>query len=193
VAESAPSGIRVFDGVVPDVAAYRAAARALPFGDIQTSPGVVFHGMALAAEWALPAWLQATLPGVTPTISLYRQSPAGQIEPNYIHTDRDMGDWTALLYLTPDPPAADGTTFWRRVATGAIASTAADDATQLEEWIAWRDRDQWAPWTTVPAAEGRLVVFPAPYFHSRALEANYGAGDTSRLIQIVFGTGTLPG
>ena len=42
---------------------------------------------------------------LTPTLNFVRQSPAGQVEPNFIHTDADMGDWTALYYLTADPAA----------------------------------------------------------------------------------------
>lgn len=189
----ADSGIRIYDGVVPELEAYRAAALALPFGDIQAAPGVVFHGMAPATDWALPAWLAQQVPGLVPTMSLYRQSPAGQVEPNYIHTDRDMGDWTAILYLTPNPPAEDGTTFWRRRATGALWSEAATEAELLAEWQAWRDPDAWEPWATVNAVENRVLLFPAPYFHSRALEDNYGTGAGARLIQLVFGTGTLEG
>lgn len=42
------------------------------------------------------------------------------------------------------------------------------------------------------AAAGRLLLFPAPCFHSRAILENYGtAGDDARLIQLVFGTGSL--
>ena len=111
---------------------------------------------------------------------------------HYIHTDTDMGDWTAIAYLTDAPPAGDGTTFWRWKATGCLQSVATSREEQLAEWAAWRDRTQWEPWTTVAARPNRVVLFPAAYFHSRAIADNYGIGDTARLIQVVFGTGTFP-
>lgn len=179
----------VVDDLLPDPAVYRAAALALPFQDIEAGP-IVFHGMAPIGASPLSGWLADTYSLVT-TYAAFRLSPAGQEEPNYIHTDRDMGDWTAILYLHPDPPAGDGTTFWRHRETGAIASTATADDLPAE-WLAWRDRDRWAPWRTVAAAFNRLLLFPAPYFHSRALYDNYGTAAEGRLIQLAFGTGTFP-
>jgi GNAT superfamily N-acetyltransferase len=185
----AMSAITVVDDVLPDVDAYRARALAQDFRDVETGPGVVFHGIADPVDDTLVRWLTARYPSLTPTRSFVRRSPAWQAEPNYIHTDRDMGDWTAIAYLTADPPAGDGTTFWRWRATGQLRSTAVDGEALLGEWVAWRDQAQWAPWHIVPARPNRLILFPAAYFHSRALPDNYGTGDTARVIQVVFGTG----
>lgn len=189
---SAAAAIVVVDDVLPEWDAYRARVLAQPFGDVQTSPGVVFHGIAPVDD-TLPAWIAAHYPGLRPQLTFVRRSPAGQVEPNFIHTDCDMGDWTGIYYLTPDPPPGDGTTFWRHRATGAVASTAVAEVDVIAEWQAWRDRDQWEPWHTVAAQPNRLVLFPAPYFHSRALEDNFGADDTARLIQVVFGSGVPEG
>lgn len=188
----AMSAICVVDDVLPDFASYVAGTRAQPFASVEPSPAAVFHGIAPTVSDALPQWIAARYPALTPTKTFVRQSPVGQAEPNFIHTDRDMGDWTAIAYLTEAPPAGDGTTFWRWTATGAIASTATTGEALLEEWLAWRDAAQWEPWHTVPARPNRVVLFPACYFHSRAIPANYGTGDTARLIQVVFGTGGLP-
>jgi hypothetical protein len=182
--------IRVTDDVLPDPLVYRAAALTQPFGDLVSGP-VVFHGLALIGHSPLAAWLTATY-GLTPTLEFFRLSPLGQEEPSRVHTDRDMGDWTAILYLNPDPPAADGTTFHRWRATGAIASVAVTPAEKRAEWEAWRDDTQWEAWHTVPAVFNRLIVFPAPYFHSRAIVENWGEGLDGRLIQIAFGRGEIP-
>lgn len=186
------TGLRVHDGVLADFAAYQAAMHRQPFADLVTPPDTVWHGIAPAPDETLPAWITAQYPTLTPTLSLLRQSPAGQAEPNFIHTDRDMGDWTAILYLTRDPVPEDGTTFWRHRPTGAIQSTASEGDALLAEWTAWRDRSQWTPWTTIAARPNRLVIFPAPYFHSRAIEGNVGTGADARLIQLVFGRGRFP-
>jgi GNAT superfamily N-acetyltransferase len=185
----AMTALTVVDDVLPDFAPYVAATRAQPFATYEPSPGAVFQGIAPAVNDALPQWIAARWPTLTPTQTLVRQSPAGQAEPNYIHTDCSMGDWTAIAYLTEQPPDDDGTTFWRWTATGAIRSTATTGEALLEEWLAWRDPAQWTPWHTVPARPNRLLLFPSAYFHSRARVDNYGAGETARLIQVVFGTG----
>lgn len=180
--------IHVFDDVLADPAAYRAAALAQPFGDVPIA-NVTFHGIAPAPSDELLAWVNAHFdPGPAVTTFL-RLSPRGQEEPNYIHTDRDMGSWTGILYLNPDPPAGDGTTFWAHQPDGAQVSEGHETFDgQLAEWLAWRDLAQWQPWRTVAAAFNRLVLFPAGCFHSRALADNYGDGpDAARFIQVMFG------
>jgi GNAT superfamily N-acetyltransferase len=181
--------LRVHDDVLP--ADYRQFARARTFGSVPIGP-VTFHGIAPCADQTLVRWIQDRYPHARPTLTFFRESPAGQHEPNFVHTDRDMGDWTAILYLTDDPAPADGTTFWRHRETGATASTATTEEEFRAEWQQWRDLSLWEPWQTVRAAPCRLLLFPAPCFHSRALFENYGAaGADARLVQLVFGTGSL--
>lgn len=171
--------IGVFDHVLADPAAYRRAALALPFQTVDVGHAV-FHGIAPCLDPTVPQWLERTYPDLAVTLTFFRQSPAGQLEPNDIHNDVDMGDVTAILYLHPDPPAADGTTFWRHQASGLQGSTHALAG------AAGHDRDAWQTWRHVPAACNRAVVFDAGLFHSRAIVANYGAGDDARLIQVLF-------
>jgi hypothetical protein len=181
--------LRVHDAVLP--ADYRQFARARAFGSV-TIGAATFHGIAACVDHTLVHWIQARYPQARPTLTFFRESPAGQLEPNYVHTDRDMGDWTAILYLTDDPRPADGTRFWRHRRTGATASTATTEADFRAEWQEWRDLSRWDPWHTVLAAPSRLLLFPAPCFHSRAILENYGtAGQDARLVQLVFGTGSL--
>ncbi len=181
--------IQVFDDVVPDALAYRARLLALPFQSVTVGGVVTFHGMAACPDPWVADWLAAQGIGVASSISLVRRSPAGQVEPHYIHTDRDMGQWTAILYLTLAPPAGDGTTFWQHRDRGVITSTADRGEDWPGEWADWRDATQWEPWHTVAARFNRMVVFPAGYYHSRSLFENFGTDDEARLIQIVFGSG----
>jgi hypothetical protein len=180
----------VCDDVLPDPLAYRAAVLARPFGTVSFTD-VCFHGIQVAEDPTVPAWITSQFPSLTPTLSVFRQSPAGQVEPNYVHTDRDMGDWTAIVYLNPEPAPGDGTTFWRHKATGALGSVTRDTVTLLDERRAWRDLAQWEPVAQIAAKFGRVLLFPAERFHSRTIPENYGTGAHARLIQIVFGTGTF--
>lgn len=184
--------IQVLDDVLDDPMAYLEAVRALPIRSV-TVGAATFHGISDVPDLRLPRLIQARYPQSQPGLTFVRRSPEGQEEPNFIHTDRDMGDWTAILYLNPDPPAADGTTFWRHRATGAQASTATGSEETLQEWLSWRDRAQWEPWRTVSAKFNRLLLFHAPLFHSRAIPENYGEPESARMIQLVFGTGSLQG
>ena len=179
-------GVFVFDEVLPDPAAYTAVVRALPFRTVHVGGGA-FHGIAASPDRRLERWMVATFPQATPTLGMCRRSPLGQGEPNYIHTDTDMGDWTAILYLTETPPPEDGTIFWRDRLTGVLASTAITEA----EYAAWRQPDRWEEWARVQAQPNRVVVFRAPLYHSRAILENYGEGSTARLIQVLFGIGSL--
>lgn len=183
--------IHIIDNALHLPRLYRNVALARKFETVDV--GAKFHGIALGADSLLPTLVASHFPMLTPALSFFRQSPEGQIEPNFIHTDCDMGEWTALLYLTPNPPPDDGTTFWRHRATGAIeTATGATSDDNLAETLAWRDRAQWEPWRTVAAVFNRVVVFPATYYHSRAIEANYGTGKDARLVQVLFGTGQVP-
>lgn len=188
----AMSKVLVLDGVLPDPEAYRATALARTFETINV--GAMFHGISLAGDDpTLPDWIAQRF-GLDSRLTFFRKSPEGQIEPNFIHTDCDMGEWTAILYLTPEPPEGDGTTFWRHTASGRIAIESGPTSPEnLAEVLEWRDRDRWEPWCTVAARFNRLLVFPSAYYHSRALEANYGVGNTARLTQVLFGVGSLEG
>ena len=90
-----------------------------------------------------------------------------------------MGEWTAILYLNPTPMAGDGTDFWRWRQTGDVMGSARSLP---------KDPVLWERWKHVDAQFGRLVLFDSLYFHSRAIQENYGEGDTARLVQVAFGT-----
>jgi hypothetical protein len=182
--------LQIADGVIPDLPTYRDAVLALPFQTVMVGP-LPFHGIAPCEDPTLADWITARYPDAQPRMTFFRQSPAGQVEPNFLHTDRDMGDWSGILYLTAHPLIGDGTAFWRDRITGATASTATTAADLFAEGVTWRDPDRWEEWARVKAQPNRLVLFPAPLFHSRAIFENYGTGDEARLIQLVFGTGSL--
>jgi hypothetical protein len=177
--ESIGTAIHVFDDVLVDAAEYRREALALEYGDVPAGDDV-FRGIA-----TFPGQMEVAqrvidqhFPGKRVTLSFFRKSPEGQEEPNYIHSDREMGDWTAILYLNPDPPASDGTSFWMRRRDGQISG----DFDQEEA----RDLAQWERWEHVDARFGRLLIFKSDLFHSRGIEQNYGAGYEARLIQVAF-------
>lgn len=180
----------VFDEVLADPAAYRAQALGLTY-ESYTLGAATFHGIAMAPLATVMAELIAALcPDRAPTLSFFRRSPAGQHEPNFIHCDRSMGAWTGLLYLTPDPPAEDGTTFWEHRPSGERADTSETIDAYAMSGLRWLETDDWTPWYRVAATFNRLLLFTGPYYHSRSIFENYGEGDQARLVNVTFGDWT---
>lgn len=180
--------ISVIDDALPTPVMYRSKALELNYESVATGETEIFHGIATPGSMKadLPRLIHKNFPQLVTTMTFFRKSPLDQFEPNYIHTDVTMGMWTAILYLNQDPPPADGTTFWRHREKGMMAAT--------ENWDAredWKDTSKWEPWQHVRAKFNRLMLFPANYFHSRAIFSNYGIGNEARLIQVAFGTGSL--
>jgi hypothetical protein len=173
--------IVVLDDVLPNPLAYRAAALSGVFGAVAVGDET-FRGLAPAPS-TVADWLRVQTPTVRVAQSFFRQSPQGQQEPHYVHSDAMMGQWTGIFYLTPDPPEGDGTAFFRH-RDGAYQ---ADLATLPRYAADFDDDDCWVRWWTVAARFNRLLLFPAPYFHARALRDNYGQGASARLIQVLFG------
>lgn len=183
----------VFDGVLDDPLAYRAACLAMPFRTHELAEGVAFHGIGQIPDRSLPDWIEARYPTLSVVTSLTRLSPLGRTCPNFVHTDVDMGDVTGIFYLNMAPPWGDGTQFYRHRETDREVSTAATLTERLEDGFAWRDVQNWERTELVRAKFNRLVLFPAGAYHSRAIFDNYGTTDAdSRLIQIAFMTGDLP-
>jgi hypothetical protein len=176
--------IAVFDDVLADPEGYRALALGLSYSSY-TLGLATFHGIALA-----PPMVSALIDGIEPTrtstLSFFRRSPKDQAEPNYIHSDRSMGAWTGLLYLTEHPRDDDGTVFWEHESGERFDTSPTMDAYAMNG-LRWLETDQWKPWYQVSAKFNRLLLFDAPYYHSRAIRENYGEGDSARLVNVTFG------
>ena len=177
--------IMVFDDVLPDPMASRAEALAQTF-ETHVHNTVPFHGIAMSPPHVASLIMQQ-FPSYRPTLTFFRQSPQGQAEPNFIHCDRTMGDWTALLYLTPDPPAEDGTDFWTHRPTGDTESPVLEPAEYFSENEKLHTMADWERRVHVAGTFNRMLLFPAPYYHSRALFDNFGEGDEARLVHVTFG------
>jgi hypothetical protein len=88
-----------------------------------------------------------------------RRSPAGQEEPNFVHTDEMMGDITAILYLSKDHPEEDGTTIYNKDGSKACSFY---------------------------SKYNRMVIFESKLPHSRNIFENFGKDETARLVQVAF-------
>lgn len=175
----------VIDNFLPMPQIVRIRALKSTFLDVQLGDDV-FRNIVPLSISAAGDEIRDRWPGLVPTVSFFRKSPRGQIEPNMIHTDAMMGDVTAILYLNPTPALGDGTTFWRH---WSGEKEPQDEGDRRDEWA---DATKWEKWATVAATFNRLLLFRAPLYHSRSIPENYGTGDDARLIQVLFLQGALP-
>jgi len=177
--------IRVFDDVLADPVSYRERALSQDFGDVRVGPDT-FRGIAMPPTSEVTVRMIDLCAGggrdVSPKLTFLRKSPAGQHEPNFIHSDVDMGDWTGIYYMNPVIPAGDGTAFW--ALNGAMFGPWTPEIAEAGRRP--RIGDGWGMWKRVGARFNRLVVFKSDLYHSRAIYDNYGKGDGARLIQVVF-------
>jgi len=124
----------------------------------------IFKGIQVRGMDELQYKMEEAYPNYEVTYNFIRQSPLDQEEPNFIHTDEMMGDKTILLYLNKQHPPSDGTTLYKynRVA------------------------DDYVPMCTFYSQYNRLVIFDSPIPHSRNIFENFGKGEYSRLVQVMF-------
>lgn len=167
--------IRVIDDVLFYADKYREQAVQAKFEEVLGFPGIAkvdgqdWFAKTLAAMAQVPIRIEH---------SFFRRSPVGQREPNYIHTDQDMGQYTAILYLNYTHPEDDGTYFWKSRETGRLTGTCTSEY--------GKDVNNFELIRKVPMRFNRAVIFDSRLFHSRGLESNFGTDENARLIQTVF-------
>ena len=122
-----------------------------------------------------------------PNSMFFRSTNVG-MEKAYIHSDRTMGDYTAIVYLSShDEPS--GTAFYRHIPTGLTEMPSVEDMKilgiyeQLKDDMVSRDPSKWELLYYVEGKFNRALVFDAPLFHSRyPLEGIGSTAESGRLI-----------
>lgn len=175
-------GLFVKDDFLPDPLTYVEEARCREYRSYDFEH-CVFHGISVAApDSIVPGLLRQIDASLDAKLTFIRRSPLNQVEPHFIHTDVDMGEWSALLYLNRTPPDGDGTSFWTHLATGEIGNPIPHLRSQEgQHQHGWKVREK------VLAKFNRLVIFPSHYYHSRSIFDNWGDETEARLVQVAFG------
>jgi hypothetical protein len=104
-------------------------------------------------------FLSSLFPKCYVSLNIVRRSPYMQEEPNFVHTDEEMGDFTCMLYLNKNAPDDDGTTIYD---------------------------NEGKPSMVVKSKYNRMFCFDSRLPHSRNLYENFGEGRDARLVQVVF-------
>lgn len=101
----------------------------------------------------------------------------------YVHSDRESGDYTAIVYLSDHERQGSGTAFYRHIETGMESMPTfrqlAQDQPFFERFKTEMTEGRPQHWHMrkfVPGRFNRAVIFDAPLFHSR--QPRHGFGST---------------
>lgn len=126
---------------------------------------------------------------ILPNEMFFRYTNPG-MEKAYIHSDREYGAHTAVVYLT-DHEEEYGTAFYRHIPTGLIHMPSFEEMEamgileQMKEDMVSRDPDKWEQIDFVQGKKNRAVIFKAPLFHSRIPVEGIGTDSTDgRLVWV---------
>lgn len=150
--------ILILDDILKEPKTYVREALNCPFIDFKDG-GKIFKNIQPRANDEFEKEVLRLFPNHFVKFNFIRKSPYNQIEPNFIHRDDMMGDVTAILYLNEERPLEDGTTLYDEQAVTACI---------------------------VRSKFNRMVAFDSYTLHSRSIYENFGEGDGSRLIQVIF-------
>ena len=123
-------------------------------------------------QWPKPFWFRG--PGNTQ----FHMS----FEGSWIGIHYDESEWSAVLYLSPNPPAGTGTTIWKDYESGIY------DIDSWREIFGDRNTNEasWVPINQLQNKYNRLVLYPSKFMHS-ATKSGFGNNmENSRLTQVFF-------
>lgn len=163
----------------------------------------VYEGMGFWGNHALMlrSLILATGTVLVPNSMFFRITNEG-MEKAYIHSDRETGDHTCVVYMTSHEQPS-GTAFFRHKRTGLTEMPSfqemADDGIldELKVDMVSRDPDKWEQLDYVEGKYNRALIFHAPLFHSRFPLEGFGkTEEEGRLVWVshfykIDGTGKL--
>lgn len=197
----------VVDDFCPEIDDVIESSNAAGYGKWAPHKGVVgssvYEGMNFMGSHAymLRALVEATGSVLVPNTMFFRNTQEG-FEKAYIHSDREMGAYTCVCYLSEhDVPY--GTAFYKHKPTGLTEMPTFSEMKemgimeQMTEDMVSRDPEVWELLEVVDGKKNRAVIFEAPLFHSRFPVEGIGSTDEDgRLVWVshffkLHGDGTL--
>jgi len=147
-----------FDNVLNNPIKYISDILSIEFGDV-TDGANVFKNIQPRSNDEFARYVESLYPKHKVKWNFVRKSPFNQEEPNFIHKDNMMGDVTCILYLSKYHPFDDGTTIYNK---------------------------ENSPLCKIYSKFNRMIAFNSDAPHSRNIFENFGEGEYSRLIQVIF-------
>lgn len=175
----------VVDHFVKNPDAVRESALLSGFGTWKPSKGEVgssiYEGMNFWGDHAslLKGLIQALACTVIPNSMFFRVTNE-TTEAAYVHSDREAGDYTAIVYLSHHE-SESGTGFYRHRETGmtrmpsfAEMSATPDFFEQMKHEMVSGSSEHWEQVKFVPGDFNRALIFEAPLFHARCPKNGFG-------------------
>lgn len=171
--------ITVIDGFSPHTDQVRASALASGFGTWRPSKGEVgssvYDGMNFWGKHSLMIHALSFYMGrpIFPNSMFFRVTNE-DTEAAYVHSDRESGDYTCIVYLS-DHAELSGTGFYRHRETGmthmpSFADLSKDSVffDKLKAEMVGGSDEHWEQLDFVRGLYNRAVIFDAPRFHARS-------------------------
>jgi len=187
--------ITIIDNFTPYIAEARASALASGFGTWKPNTGEVgssvYEGMNFWGKHSLLLHALAHRVGcpVYPNSMFFRVTNE-TTEGAYVHSDREAGDFTCVVYLS-EHGERTGTGFYRHRETGmthmpSFAELAQDQASfdRLKKQMVEGSDEHWELLDFVHGCFNRAVIFDAPRFHARS--PRHGIAETAEAGRMVW-------
>lgn len=178
--------ISVIDRFCPRLDEVRASALASGFGTWRPNQGEVgssiYEGMNFVGAHALMLHALQFYMGrpVYPNLMFFRVTNE-DTEARYVHSDREAGDFTCIVYLSAHDDLY-GTEFFRHRATGMTHMPSFEELRKdptlferLKRDMVSGSKDEWESMDFVRGAYNRAVIFDAPRFHARTPKHGFGS------------------
>jgi hypothetical protein len=185
----------VVDDFSPDIDRVRQSALAAGFGTWRPNKGEVgssiYEGMSFWGDHApMVASLMRAIGGVAVPNSLFFRVTNIGMEKAYIHSDRESGSHTCVVYFS-DHEEESGTAFFKHKRTGLtempgfLQMQEMGILDELKDDMVSRDPSKWTQLDYVRGRKNRALIFPAPLFHSRfPLEGIGSDADNGRMVWV---------
>jgi hypothetical protein len=188
--------ISITDHFTPLIDEVRASALASGFGTWQPNKGEVgssvYQGMNFWGRHSilLHALMHTMGRPVYPNSMFFRVTNE-DTEAAYVHSDRESGDFTCIVYLS-DHQERSGTGFYRHRETGmthmpSFAELSQDPEffEQLKAEMVGGSDQHWEQLDFVRGLYNRAVIFDAPRFHARTPKHGIGrAEEQGRMVWV---------
>lgn len=186
--------IRVIDDFCPQVDRVVQSVRNAGFGTLRPNKGEigssVYEGMGFVGDHAFMLASLNVVEGTTvlPNSMFFRVTRPG-MERAYIHSDRESGSRTCVVYLSVHEEQW-GTATYRHKASGLTRMPTFEEMRSeyfetLKADMVSADESAWEPTGFLGGAYNRAVIMDAPLFHSRIPLEGIGTTDeNSRLVWV---------
>lgn len=186
ILKEVPSPFTVIDNFTPNPDRLRQSALESGFGSWRPNKGEVgssvYEGMNFWGDHAMPLRELVKAHGmmIYPNSMFFRVCNA-DTEGAYVHSDREAGEYTAIVYLSKHDQES-GTGFYRHRASGQTRMRSFAEMAQSPEWFAKFKTEMvegkpeiWECMEFVRGIYNRALIFEAPLFHSRHPKHGFGS------------------